>query len=175
MFSSHCHSFNKQPRKEYINKNWLEFHRSEHESYVSNSWFLVVRESFIFIWILINRADMVSCPFSHFSFPFFHISFGWNPVPHLSFRYRFGIIQSSAYFQLKWCSSIVDDCKMSKNCSDPKICYLCRHELCLSGEVANGPKIHLILRTSKRILITKQWTKRCLMFVEYRANAIKKW
>lgn len=65
---SHCHSFNKQSRKEYINKNWLEFYRSEHESYVSNTWFLVVRESFIFIWILINRADMMSCPFSLFPF-----------------------------------------------------------------------------------------------------------
>lgn len=110
---AHCHSFNKPSRKEYINKNWLEFYRSEHESYVSNSWILVVRESFIFIWNF-DPMVLIWChvlfPFSLFPFPFFTSCL--DDIPFLVIRF---VIGSSAYFQLKWCSSNdVDDCKMKR-------------------------------------------------------------
>lgn len=164
MFSSHCHSFNKQSRKEYINRNWLEFYWSEHESYVSNSWFWVVRESFIFIWILINRADIVSCPFFPFSLSLFsHLVRMISRSPSfLLWSARNNTIE--CLFPIKLMQQHFWRLLNDENCTDPKIRYLCRHEQCLNSEVAKGPKNSFILRTSKRILITRQWTKRCLIF-----------
>lgn len=87
-----------------------------------------------------------------FSFPLFFTSrLDDMPFPIFPFAIgsEFGIIQSSAYFQLKWCSSVVDDCNMKKTVQTRKFAICVGMSCACTAKWQRDPKFIYIENVEK--------------------------